>query len=1008
MNKKSKYLRFLSGFLASLTIFGTVSGLGILPVYAADAAAEETEEEEVIDYYTQVYNTPEDKLATMTQKVSVYGYSLYYEEYTGEVALKNEATGEIMFTNPYDVATSIGSNDTKSQLLSQIIIKYTDNDQEKNYYSYVESAQRKQIYVKNVKDGIRVEYTIGEEETRNLVPRRIEKTRFEEQILANITDEQALKKINAFYTLKDPADPKLTTRGVAELKATFPITAKMAVYVFDPYASQREVNLIEAYIKQYCPQYTFAELDADHQLTEFSGSDTAPALFKMSLEYYLNEDGLQVRLPANGIRFDETTYQLTYIQVLPFMGCGNYNNEGYTFIPDGSGSINRFEDFAGSPLTLTGKVYGQDFAYHELSAAHQEVVRLPVYGVVETISKGDFNYDTIVKTTDSKGKETEETVKNTGNIDGSNGYLAIITEGDALANITTTHGGALHQYATVYPQFYPRPKDSYNLAESISVGSNATWTVVSKRKYTGSYRIQYIMLTDPEIAAEKNISDFYTTEWTGMAKAYRDYLEKNDAISKIENVKENIPLYIESFGVIDTQETILSIPVMVKTPLTTFSDLETMYDQLSESGITNVIYRLTGYTNGGMWFTYPTKVKFERKAGGNSGYEDFMDYAESKGISVYPDFDFMYVQKTSVTDGISFRTDAVKTIDNRYTQRREYDAVQQRFTRMGMLAISPSVLDRLYAKFANSYSKFATNGISVATLGSDLNSDFDKKDPYNRADAEQFVVSLLDEMKADYGSLMMDAGNAYTLKYADHLLNVSLDSSRYYYSSQSVPFLGMVLHGYISFAGTPTNMAGDINYEILKIIENGASPYFTLSYQNTAKLKDDFDLAKYYSISYDIWFNDLVEKYGILNDALKDVQTSEISDCEFLYGERVATDAEIAADKAEADAEATAKAEAEAKAAAKAELAEKLAQRKAEEAGEEYTAPAAAGSKTTTAAKETGEDTGYVKTKYTVALGTIVKVTYANGISFILNFNSYDVTVDGTTVGALSFVKIGK
>lgn len=1007
MNKKSKYLRFLSGFLASLTIFGTVSGLGILPVYAAEAAEEE-EEEEVIDYYTQVYNTPEEKLATMTEKVTAYGYSLYYEEYTGEVALKNDTTGEIMFSNPYDVATSNGSNPTKDQLLSQIIIKYTDNDQEKNYYSYVEAAQRKQIYVKNVKDGIRVEYTIGEEETRNLVPRLVEKTRFEEQILSNITDEQALKKINAFYTLKDPDDPKLTTRGIAELKATFPITSKMAVYVFDPYASQREINLIEAYIKQYCPQYTFAELDADHQMTEYSGSDTAPALFKMSLEYYLNEDGLQVRLPANGIRFDETTYQLTYIQVLPYMGCGNYNNEGYTFIPDGSGSIIRFEDFAGNPLTLSGKVYGQDYAYHELSAAHQEVMRLPVYGVVEKIDKGEFTYDSIVKSTDDKGKETEETVKVKANNDGTKGYLAIITEGDALANITTSHGGALHQYATVYPQFYPRPKDSYNLAESISVGSNATWTVVSKRKYTGSYRIQYIMLTDPEIAAEKNISDYYTTEWTGMAKAYRDYLEKNQAINKISTTKADIPLYIESFGVIDTQEVILSIPVMVKTPLTTFDDLETMYDQLSEKGITNVVYKLTGYTNGGMWFTYPTKVKFERKAGGNGGYNDFMDYASSKGISVYPDFDFMYVQKTSLTDGVNFRKDAVKTIDNRYTQRREYDAVEQRYTRMGMLAISPSVLEKLYTKFVSSYSKFTTNGISVSTLGSDLNSDFDKKDPYNRADAEEFVVNLLDEMKANYGSLMMDSGNAYALKYADHLLNVSLDSSRYYYSSQSVPFLGMVLHGYIPFAGTPTNMAGDINYEILKIIENGASPYFTLSYQNTAKLKDDFDLSKYYSINYDIWFEDLCDKYGILNDALKDVQTAEITDCEFLLGERVATADEIAADKAEADAEAQAKAEAEAKAQAKAELANKLAQRKAEEAGEDYTAPAAAGNTTTAAADKTEEDTGYVKTKYTVALGTIVKVTYANGISFILNFNSYDVTVDGTTVGALNFVKIGK
>ena len=133
-------------------------------------------------------------------------------------------------------------------------------------------------------------------------------------------------------------------------------------------------------------------------------------------------------------------------------------------------------------------------------------------------------------------------------------------------------------------------------------------------------------------------------------------------------------------------------------------------------------------------------------------------------------------------------------------------------------------------------------GISASTLGSDLNSDFDKKDPYNREDAKSYTTELLTEIKDQYGTIMLDCGNAYTLKYADHLLNVSLDSSRYYYSSQSVPFMGVVLHGNIQFAGTPTNMAGDIKYETLKIIENGANPYFILAYQNTEELKDDMYL----------------------------------------------------------------------------------------------------------------------------------------------------------------------
>jgi len=123
--------------------------------------------------------------------------------------------------------------------------------------------------------------------------------------------------------------------------------------------------------------------------------------------------------------------------------------------------------------------------------------------------------------------------------------------------------------------------------------------------------------------------------------------------------------------------------------------------------------------------------------------------------------------------------------------------------------------------------------------------------------------------------------------YADHILGAALDSSRYIKASYSVPFVGVVLHGYTNFTGTPLNMEGDVNYAKLKAIENGASVYFTLSYQNTQKLKEDIVLNQYYSVRYDIWFDDVVEIYNELNAELKDVQNKLIIDHQFLSGMRV-------------------------------------------------------------------------------------------------------------------------
>ena len=40
----------------------------------------------------------------------------------------------------------------------------------------------------------------------------------------------------------------------------------------------------------------------------------------------------------------ETLYQLQEVSILPFMGSGSNEYEGYTFLPDGSGTIFRYEE----------------------------------------------------------------------------------------------------------------------------------------------------------------------------------------------------------------------------------------------------------------------------------------------------------------------------------------------------------------------------------------------------------------------------------------------------------------------------------------------------------------------------------------------------------------------------------------------------------------------------------------------------------------------------------------
>ncbi len=949
------FKRFLSLFLAVLMLCSALTGLSVITVSAEETTTEAStgdEEETRIDYANEIFASPEDKLASMKLMTTKNGYAFYADEHSGEVAVKNLASGQVLFSNPYDVGAANASDSVKNEILSQIIVKFSENGREKTYTSYEYAALKDQIKVKNIKNGIRVEYTIGREEARMLVPHWIEKSRFEENIIApleeyyGVTYEEAkilkddtsnplstvsfyLCKHLAYYVEKSLAKCS-SDRLVQETLSQYPCTADMDIYVLDSSTTQNEKVKLEQIIKTACPNYSYEEMDADHQLTGYTSEDENPPLFKMSLEYKVDDEmGFTVRLPANGISYNESKFQITNISVLPYMGAGNNTYDGYTFYPDGSGALFAFEDLVDVNTTsVASKIYGVDYAYHKISGTYQQTVRYPVFGVVENTRYYDclapdeetgedkittingMIYDAVMEAaetgTATAASKAYTTLVNNSEVEEytvNNGYVAFIEEGDALTELVSYHAGVLSPYDTVQMNFNPRPKDSYNIQDAISVGTNSEWTVVTQRKYTGNYKVRYVMLTDETLAEENGLAEgsYYDTTWLGMAIAYRDYLVNEGVLTALsaEQTSGDIPLYIESFGAMETIEKILSVPVEVTKPLTSAQDVITMYEELSGQGVTNINFKLTGYANGGMYSTVPYGLKWEKAVSDEVSMQELFDYAaelESGKLGLYPEFDFSYAMETELFDGLSMRKHAVRTIDDRYTYKREYIATQQKYGGYYQMAISPAYFNHFYEKFMKNYLKYDNlNGISVGSLGNSLNSDFDEDEPYNREDSKGFVTKALDYISGedDSMSIMVDGGNAYTWKYADHILGAALDSSRYIKASYSVPFVGVVLHGYKNFAGSPLNMEGDVNYAKLKAIENGASIYFTLSYQNTQNLKEDFYLNKYYSVRYDIWFDDVVEIYNELNAQLKDVQDKLIIDHQFLSGMRVPDTTEL-------------------------------------------------------------------------------------------------------------------
>ena len=733
------------------------------------------------------------------------------------------------------------------------------------------------------------------------------------------------------YALKNPQyyidydKTHLTT--YKDMCEKYPITKEgVAIYVYTKSDLAETKRSLANKVKKYCPEYTFSTMFQQEKDCGYTAVVEKNPTFKCALEYTFNSDGsLSVCLPASSIVFDETVYAVDKISPLQFFGGADMSNDGYAFYPDGSGTVIEFEDFHSDAKTvsisLAAPIYGIDYCYSTIDSikgiSHREQVTMPIYGMV---------YE----------NPASEATKQTYGVDTvTNGFFAILEEGSALATLMVDSGGTTHKYIGSYAYFTPYPSDVYDLSETLSVGSLGIYKMVSKSKYTGSYVTRYVMLTDEEVGSELyGEGNFYSSNYVGMANYYRDYLKNNGTISALENLEEDLPLYVEALGAMDITTKFLSFPVTKTIPLTTFNNVAQIYDELSKceefvvnkvteyrelaakekndmqkyqyekqaeryeeligkiENITNINFKLTGFANGGMSATYPAKLKWVKACGGKSGFKKLVAKAEAasaeEGVnfSIFPEFDFMYIHKTAAFDGISDKNASVM-VDNRYASKQIYNSVSQEFESFFTLLVSPDSLAKLYSKFSKRYNGYGNKNISVSTLGSNLNSNFDKKNPINREEAMGMVSDLLDTIANKNGySVMLESGNIYSVGYADHILGAPIDSSHHRYTSYTVPFAALVLHSYVNYTGEPINYSGSPAYDRLRAIESGAALYYIVCFQNTSYMKDDEDLSKYYGVDYHNWFDDIVENYMILNSVIGDLQGHEIVDHKVLLAER--------------------------------------------------------------------------------------------------------------------------
>ncbi len=814
------------------------------------------------DYYKTEVLSENEKYEQMTTYLSNDYMEFRIHPISGEIGIYNKKTNEIMLSNPVDVS-GVGSDNGKKQYLSTIILKYKaiSATVETIYYSYTDACIYGQMAIKDEDPNdnkVSVIYDLGKKEM--VLPLVILDSDFQilfDRIRQTLGDEKK-------------AESRINT-----IKLRYSYSEKDGIWIFNTFVSDKNKETLQKFFIQEAlltsdEMHSFYDNAGFNYLTgvlnygsynDYNVDVTYQPPFQVPVEYTLTNDGFTATVDMSKIVYDEETYNVMSVSILPYFNAAKRDEKGYAFLPDGGGVLIRYEDLyaAGSIDNIATPLYGMDYSIYTTTIKNQEQAIFPVFGNVIT------------------SREQK------------NGFFAIIESGDAHATITSAN----NEFNSIYPTFNISSSDKYDLADSFSGGSASSKeiNVNGVQRYVGKATVKYAMLTPSNLSESGSASAKYDTSYIGMANYYRDYLQARGDLTKIDPSKLDrySRIFLEVFGSLQIEEKIMTFPVKVNKALTTFTDVISMHKTLANYGVNNMTFILTGFANGGLENQYPTYLKWQKVLGGADGYNELIDYAEKNDVEIAPNVDFSYSKDLKSFSGFKYKKTASKTLDGRYASRREYDASIQMFQRKGGIVISTDSYDLAYSKFINSASEFKITSLATRAFGSDLSSDFDEKTGYifreqSKVNTQNMLSKLSgkDTTSSTSFKLILDKGNAYSLRYASGLLKTPIDSSRRLNTSEAVPFVGMVLHGSIEFAGDAINMEGDERYMFLKALENGANLYFTIAMQNTELLKGTLDYNHYYSVQFKVWEDSIVRMYKEYNDVMSSKQSSYITEHEFL------------------------------------------------------------------------------------------------------------------------------
>ncbi len=569
------------------------------------------------------------------------------------------------------------------------------------------------------------------------------------------------------------------------------------------------------------------------------------------VQYTLTEDGFQAEIVVSEIQgVGSNPFLIDNIAFLPYFGAGGLEDEGYLFVPDGSGALIHFNNNKQAMQTYTAPVYGNN---PTIVATKQETVRqtvhLPVFGA---------------KVND-------------------HAFLGVITSGDANSNITASTSKKVNSYNYVHANAVLTDYNLKQIKGDHNAGKNTSSIDYRGNQTEGkNYCVRYFFM------------DGENANYTGMGNCYRDYLVKNDLL-KDSPLADKKYVVVDLVGAVSIQKYVMGVKRPVVTALTTYDDVCQIVKELKEQGVENLIINYVGAMDSGLNNQMYDKVKPESVLGSKKDFRDMVNYLKEEGVLLFLETNPVDIYEDG--NGYKENKDSVKTFFEAYAFQYKYNLdTNSSISTSRWHLMRPVLASELIEKFTSSFEKWNVENLSVDRVGNILYSDFSEDaDKYISRDG---VMGLYREAlkKADEATeyLMLHGGNVYGVAYADVITDTSDTHSGFDMQDQSVPFYQLAFQNNTLLTAAGINTTVDYEYAFLKALETGSNLKYNLIYGDVSDLVGT-DYNTMVSYSYDYWKGLAAEQYKEMQEAVGQFAGKEITAHEYLTQEVTLTQYESAA-----------------------------------------------------------------------------------------------------------------